>query len=124
MAQITNARIRGPMSQNDQHSVWEFIVNYTASFSPSELNLEFEDATRLLEKDQGSNDPITPYQKPQTFVAGNSSVEREFSITVFRIWVSGELGDEEVRAQLWLRKKGDGLPTDERLTANHVRCRA
>ena len=74
----------GGRCRKDQHSVWEFIVNYTASFSPNELNLEFEDATRLLEKDQASNDPITPYQKPQTFIAGNSSVEREFSITVFR----------------------------------------
>jgi hypothetical protein len=124
MAQITNARIRGPISQNDQHSVMEFVINYTASFSSSELNQEFEDATRLLEKDDTDNDQVTPYQKPQTFVATGSAVDREYSIIVRREWVSTELGDEEVRGQVWLRRKGDGLPTDERFTANHVRCRA
>ena len=124
MAQITNAGIRGPISQNDQHSVMEFVINYTASFSSSELNQEFEDATRLLEKDDTDNDQITPYQKPLTFTATGPTVDREFSIIVLREWVSGELGDEEVRGQLWLRRKGDGLPTDERFTANHVRCRA
>jgi hypothetical protein len=62
MAQIANARIRGPISQNDQHSVMEFVINYTASFSSNELNQEFQDATRLLEKDDTDNDQITPYQ--------------------------------------------------------------
>ena len=124
MAQIINASIRGPISQNDQHSVMEFVISYTASFSPNELSQEFEDAARLLEKDDTDNDQITPYQKPQTFLATSSAVDREFSITVLREWVSGELGDEEVRGQLWLRRKGDGLPTDERFTANHVKCRA
>jgi hypothetical protein len=124
MAQITNATIRGPISQNDQHSVMEFVVNYTASFSSSELNQEFEDAIRLLEKDDTDNDLITPYQKPLTFKATGAAVDREYSIIVRREWVSTELGDEEVRGQVWLRRKGDGLPTDERFTDNHVRCRA
>jgi hypothetical protein len=95
-----------------------------ASFSSNELNQEFEDATRLLEKDDTDNGLITPYQKPQTFLATGSAVDREYSIIVRREWVSSELGDEEVRGQVWLRRKGDGLPTDERFTANHVRCRA
>ncbi len=124
MAQIINASIRGPISQNDKHSVMEFVISYTASFSPNELSQEFEDAARLLEKDDTDNDLITPYQKPLTFLATESTVDREFSITVLREWVSGELGDEEVRGQLWLRRKGDGLPTDDRFTANHVKCRA
>lgn len=124
MAQITNARIQGPISQNDQNSVFEFVINYTASFSPTELNQDFEDATRLMEKDDTKNDPITPYQKPHTFVAASAGIDRQFSIIVFREWISGELGDEEVRAQIWLRRKGDGLPTDERFTENHVKCRA
>jgi len=124
MAQITNAQIRGPISQNDEHSVWEFIISYTACFSPQELDQEFEDATRLLEKDNSDNDSITPYQEPRIFLAEGSSVNRECSIIAYRKWVSGELGDEEVRGEIWLRRKGDGLPTDERFTANHVRCRA
>lgn len=124
MAQITNATIQGPISQNDQNSVFEFVINYTATFSPNELNQEFEDATRLMEKDDTKNDPITPYQKPQTFVANSPGIDRQFSIIVFREWISGELGDEEVRAQIWLRRKGDGLPTDERFSGNHVKCRA
>ena len=31
MARIINASIRGPISQNDQHSVMEFVISYAAS---------------------------------------------------------------------------------------------
>jgi hypothetical protein len=121
MAQITNAKIRGPSSVDGNEGIWEFIINYTASFSSNELNQEFEDAARIWEKDDTDNDRITPYQRPQLFIANGSAVDRELSIIVFREWVSSELGNEEVIGQIWLRRKGDGLATDERFTGNHVR---
>ena len=44
MAQITNAEIlEGRFPRTTNTLVWEFIISYTACFSPQELDEEFED---------------------------------------------------------------------------------
>ncbi|GHD98249.1 hypothetical protein [Streptomyces alanosinicus] len=118
MAQISNQNITGFGPLPADQSIWEITVSYDVNFRDDEVGGDFDDAVKLWEDDRGApfgggDDQITPYPIPDRFTAFSSVVSRQKSITVFRDQLDTEIGDEEVKAQIWLRRADSGGPADD-----------
>ncbi|MFI7399242.1 hypothetical protein ACIBW9_01895 [Streptomyces sp. NPDC049541] len=118
MANIINQGISdyGPLPNDD--NIWAITVSYDIRFRDDEVSLDFDDAVKLWEDDRGEpfgggDDQITPYPIPSRFRASSPLVSREKTITVFRDQLDTEIGNEEVKAQIWLRRADSGGPADD-----------
>jgi hypothetical protein len=96
------------------------VVTYTAVFTDNDLGHDFEDAAKLWEDDSGflgsDDDPITSYPNPSSFSATSHKVDRIIEIILPSEQVSTEIGNEEIKAQIWLRRIGDRAAADEQYT--------
>ncbi|KIF03374.1 hypothetical protein PL81_24530 [Streptomyces sp. RSD-27] len=118
MASITQPRITaaGPLPHDS--NVWEVTIEFDVAFRENELGLEFNDAVKLWEDDHGNifgggDDEIMPYPIPDTFTADDFIVSRQWNLTAFRDQLDTESGDEELKAQIWLRRADMGGPADD-----------
>jgi hypothetical protein len=114
MATILNPTLHFPTNSS---GTWKFKVSYTVLFDAAEVGREFDDAAKLWEDDDGfissDDDPITAYPSPDRFTASERVIDREKVILVPRGTLDTEVGDEEIKAQIWLRKVGSGPATAE-----------
>lgn len=111
MASIRNASIFEV--QQIGSDILLFKVKYNVRFSKNEIGLFFDDAVKLWEADVGDGDPFSggnnelmPYPFPQTFKAEGKEVPRVSQLTCYRNTANTESGDEEIKAQIWLRRSG------------------
>jgi hypothetical protein len=115
MATILNPTLHFP--QDIGGGTLSFKVTYTVLFQTDEVHLEFDDATKLWEDDSGflgsDDDPLTAYPNPDRFTAVERVVDREHIIFVPRTTANTEIGGEEFKAQIWLRRVGAGPATAE-----------
>lgn len=116
MATILNPTLDEPTFESD-YGTLRFRVTYTVLFGPDELNQNFDDAAKIWEDDSGNvfgggDDQITAYPIPDTFLASDRVVDREKIIFTTRDAADTELGDEEFKAQIWLRRTGSDGPAD------------
>jgi hypothetical protein len=87
---------------------WEISVEYTAAFAPNELNIEFTDAIKIWEWDEGEafgggNDVIKPYEPThEKFRPQTQTVFRRRTRMVTTDDLNTESGVERIRAQVWL----------------------
>jgi hypothetical protein len=112
------ARIRDQFIKEVDQSgdTYIFTVTYTATFAQSEIGQMFEDAVRLFEDDPSDDDVITAYPVPEAFLAQGASVSRRHQVTATTDMVNTELGNEEIKARVWLRQVGMAPAADEQYT--------
>jgi hypothetical protein len=93
-----------------------FTIRYIAAFDFAEQGSDFDDAVKLWEDDPVDDDEIMPYPFPSRFNASGPTVLRIHKVTATRSMLNTELGNEEIKAQVWLRKVGQGPASAETFT--------
>jgi hypothetical protein len=117
MAAIGNARIESRVIQTD--FLWEFTIRYTAFFTPDDLKFEFDESAKLYEESDGDMQEIMPYLPTVRFKPTAGAMERSFVINANEPMLDTELGHEEIKGRVWLRRAGsEGAADDERFTDN------
>jgi hypothetical protein len=100
-----------------------FMVTYKLVLEANEL-LEFDHAARLWEEDGdflgGDDDQITPYPFPERFRPGNQVTNQTLFILAARDAADTEVGEEEFKAQIWLRRSGSQGAADAEVFTNVI----
>ena len=116
MATILDPVLGEPEYQGDYKTL-SFRVTYTVLFTAEELNQKWDDAAKIWEDDSGAvfgggDDQVTAYPIPETFIASDRVMDRVKTIYTTRDAADTESGDEEFKAQIWLRRTGSDGPAD------------
>jgi hypothetical protein len=102
-----------------QPSTHIFEVSYTLLFDADEIGLKFDEDAKLWEDDSnapfgGGDDAVTAYQQPpRRFTATDRVMDRTFRVDASDDQVDTESGNEEIYAQIWLRRVGHSAADSE-----------
>src|SRR5262245_34889425 len=119
MARIIDPTIHTPT--NIGGGTLEFKVTYTLLLEANEL-VAFDHAARLWEDDSGflgsDDDQITAYPTPETIHPNSQMTTQTLFTRAARDAADTEVGNEEFKAQIWLRRTGSDGPADQEVFTN------
>lgn len=100
---IQNLVFHAPRVEGDW---WIFNVDYSAVFTQAEVSQQnnYADNIALMEDDDVDDDTVVPYGVVQGWKATEPRYDWTWTIRVHQDDLNTELGDEEIYAQLKLRK--------------------